>query len=223
MRALAIADVHGAYSVYHWLVRTAQTRRPDVVVLAGDLFGCPEGYDTVEDAQRADGAQISKILEETDTPVYYIMGNDDLVEWEPNSERVRSVHGQRVELDGFNIVGYQYSLPFMGGMFEKPEDQIRHDLMQLQNLVDSNTLLLTHSPAFGALDRGILNLPAGSRSILELVEIHPPAAHIHGHVHEQFGQQSVHFNVAAAGNKRAMLIDLVDSSHQVLEEDQGAV
>lgn len=51
MRVLASADLHGQQSVYEWLLRTARDCRADVVVLAGDLFGCLDGFDTPEAAQ----------------------------------------------------------------------------------------------------------------------------------------------------------------------------
>ena len=53
----------------------------------------------------------------------------------------------------FNVVGYQYTLPFMGGINEKPEHEMEKDLLELQNLVDQKTVLVTHGPAHGTLDR----------------------------------------------------------------------
>jgi hypothetical protein len=38
-------------------------------------------------------------------------------------------------------------------------------------------------------------------------------AHIHGHVHSCFGRDSGHFNVASAGEKRALLIELPLLTH----------
>src|SRR5262245_23937287 len=131
MRFLAASDIHGSYPVYEWLVRRAHERNVEALVLAGDLLGCPDGYDIVEDAQRQDAAAIVKILQRTSIPVYYIMGNDDLVELDPRSDQFIPIHGRRVELANTNLVGYQYTLPFMGGIYEKPEDEIRADLRQL--------------------------------------------------------------------------------------------
>jgi Icc-related predicted phosphoesterase len=91
-------------------------------------------------------------------------------------------------------------------------------LSLLYSLVDDRTVLVTHSPAYGILDLGILGLPAGSLSIKELVEERNPLLHIHGHIHEEFGVRGRHFNVAAAGHKRAFLIDTDTMEHQVLGE-----
>jgi len=105
----------------------------------------------------------------------------------------------------------------MGGIHEKPEERIRSDLLELAPLVDEKTVFVTHSPAFGILDVGLLDRHAGSRAILDVVTGRGPVAHIHGHIHGQFGRSGKHFNVAAAGRQRAVLIDLSTMGHQVLE------
>jgi Icc-related predicted phosphoesterase len=96
----------------------------------------------------------------------------------------------------------------MGGLFEKPEEEIRNDLLHLFPLVDSKTVLVSHSPAHGVLDLGIMDVHAGSESILNLVQSRSVHAHIHGHIHRSFGRSGRHFNVAAGGRRRAMVIDL---------------
>jgi len=41
-------------------------------------------------------------------------------------------------------------------------------------------------------------------------------AHIHGHIHRCFGREGCHFNVAAAGQLRGMVIDLATLKHEVI-------
>ena len=155
MKVLAASDVHGNRSVYEWLVQI--TKEADVLVLAGDLLGCPDGFDSVEAAQRADADAVREILRAASCPIYFIMGNDDFVELEPIPDRIESLHGRRLELGRWNFVGYQYSLPFMGGVNEKSEACIRVDLDRLASRVDNETIFVTHSPAYGVLDIGVLN------------------------------------------------------------------
>jgi len=143
------------------------------------------------------------------------MGNDDWIDLNPSSEQFTSLHGQRIEIGGFNLVGYQYSLPFMEGVFEKTEEEIREDLILLTNAVDTSTILVTHSPAFGVMDNGILDIHAGSQSILELINRRRVYAHIHGHIHRCFGRSGRHFNVAAGGQWRAMIVDLATLDSRV--------
>ncbi len=68
MKILAAADIHGNHQVYDWLVDLALLRRPDALILAGDLFGYPDGYDTVESAQEADRDLVLSALGRLDMP-----------------------------------------------------------------------------------------------------------------------------------------------------------
>ena len=216
MRVLASADVHGRLEVYEWLLTAARQHDVEAVVLAGDLLGCPDGFETPEDAQRHDAQQLTKLLESAGVPVLYIMGNDDLVELDARSARVQSIHSRRVALGPFGFLGYQYSLPFMGGIFEKSEAGIEIDLASLARLVDPKTVLVSHSPALGILDPGFGESHIGSGSLLRFLESNPFLVHIHGHSHAGFGRCGKHFNVASAGQARAMIVDLETLEHTVL-------
>jgi Icc-related predicted phosphoesterase len=216
MRILAGADLHGFAGVYSWLLEVAGAEQPDGLLLAGDLLGVPDGYDTVEEAQAADARLVAERLAAVDCPVFYIMGNDDFVELEPLSGSIRSVHEARVAFGSFNVVGYQHTLPFMGGINERPEGQIEEDLHRLENLVDQDTILVTHGPAHGVMDTVTLGGNAGSIALRDLVDRRQPRAHIHGHIHRWFGRKGRHFNVASGGRKRAMLIDLESMGHRIV-------
>lgn len=124
MKILAASDLHGNRIAYERLAQRAHDRRVNLVILAGDVLGCPNGYETVEAAQRQDAQTVIHILEAIQTPIFYIMGNDDFVDLNPASDQFTSLHGRRIEVVGFNFVGYQYSLPFMGGVYEKPPWQL---------------------------------------------------------------------------------------------------
>ena len=80
MLVLASADLHGNYEIYEWLVGVSRAEQPGVVVLAGDLFGFPDGYSSIEEAQLADASRILKILEGIRAPILYIMGNGDMID-----------------------------------------------------------------------------------------------------------------------------------------------
>jgi len=216
MRILATADIYGNQAIYRWLSETVEETRPTAVVLAGDVLEELPGHLSIEDAQDADTVEVLAILGEIDVPIFFIMGNDDMVELNPVKTSVQSIHGRRIAMGDYNFVGYQYSLPFMGGIHEKPEEKIHLDLKKLADLVDQRTVLATHSPAYGILDVGIMDVHAGSTSILNLVKSREPVAHILGHIHSAFGRQGRHFNVAADGRKRAVLIDLIEMTHEVI-------
>lgn len=216
MRVLASADVHGRLAVYEWLLTAARQHEVGAIVLAGDLLGCLDGLETPEDAQRHEAHTLTNLLAAAVVPVLYIMGNDDLVELDSHFAQVQSIHGRRVALGAFSFVGYQYSLPFMGGTFEKPDVDIETDLTLLTNLVDTQTVFVSHSPALGILDPGVGESRIGSGSLLRFLETKPFLVHLHGHSHAGFGRCGKHMNVASAGKTRAMIIDLDTLQHDVL-------
>jgi len=222
MRMLAAADLHGAHDTYAWLVELARQRAADVLVLAGDLLGGSPDL-PVEEAQAEDARLILELLDPCPCPVLFVMGNDDLLELPSRSDRTVSIHGRRWSLGPHNFVGYQYSLPFMAGVFEKPDHEIEADLDALAPLVDEHTILVTHSPAFGILDRGILNRRAGSHAILDFVRTRRPRAHIHGHIHQCVGRQGRHWNVGTYQARRAVLIDLDALEDEVIMTGQHSV
>jgi len=216
MRILAGADFHGNLEIVEWFVDQARALEPEVIVLAGDQLGfADEVEDDVED-QTLNARRVEASLLETGARVLCIMGNDDLIELEPVDGKLEPIHNRRVELGGFNFVGYQYSLPWMGGDLEKPDEEIEADLKAIEGYLDSQTVLVTHSPAHGILDPGAGPHKIGSRALRDLLDKHPVRAHIHGHSHSGFGRRGNHFNVASAYNKRAMLIDLKTLEHEVL-------
>ena len=220
---LASADVHGRRRVYDWLIDTALEYHVDALVLAGDLLGCPDGFATPEDAQQHDAQLLSEFLADAGLPILYIMGNDDLVELNSGCERVQTIHGRRVQSGLYNFVGYQYSLPFMGGTFEKPEASIRVDLADLDGLSDNDTIFVSHSPALGILDPGLDETRIGSSALQEFLQRQPFRAHIHGHSHSGFGRQGRHFNVASAGRERAMILNLETMEHRILGLQQPSL
>jgi len=215
MRILAASDIHGRHDVYRWLVRLTADRCPDALLLAGDLLGVPDGFETVEAAQQSDAAAIGSILGALSLPVYYIMGNDDAIDLQPEARTIRSLNLTRIDQGEYNFIGYQCTLPFMGGVFEKSEEAISADLASIRPVMDERTVLVTHSPALGILD-GTLRGHAGSASIRDAIVERGVRVHIHGHIHESFGRSGAHFNVAAAGRRRAMLIDLDAMAHEVV-------
>lgn len=211
MRILAAADVHGVFGVYQWLVRLAAQKQADLLILAGDLFG--GGW---EQEQSEQAKQLVALFQAVPVPLLYLMGNDDYVALGYQDQRIQPLHGQRLEFGGYNFVGYQYTLPFVGTVFVKPEKEIEKDVRTIEPLLDSRTVLVTHSPAFGILDRVYGGEHAGSRSLAALIAHKPVLAHIHGHIHESFGREGNCFNVAAAGQRRAVMIELPSLRHEVL-------
>jgi Icc-related predicted phosphoesterase len=208
MRILAAADIHGSLDVYQWL--TEQSELADAMVLAGDLFDAD-----FADQQRLQAEKILRILPRSNCRVFYIMGNDDNVALDCNDGLITPIHDARVEFDGYNFVGYQYTPPFFGETFVKEDSEIAADLSIRGGTVDEGTIYVTHTPAYGSLD-SVRDHHVGSRALADFLERNPVMVHIHGHIHHAFGVDGYHFNVASAAQCRAMLIDLPSLKYEVL-------
>lgn len=217
MSVLAAADLHGRQDFYTSLLEAVKPTGAEAIVLAGDLLGYAPGFDRAEDAQRSNAEEVLGLLGTSIVPVLYIMGNDDLFDLEPASGPLRPLHGTRLDLGPYNFVGYRYSLPFMGGIYEKTDEEIGRDLTALEGLADGHTVFVTHSPAKGFLDLTMLQTHAGSASILDFIERKGVRAHIHGHIHAGFGRKGRHFNVAVLPSAKAMLIDLDQMTHRTVD------
>jgi uncharacterized protein len=212
MRILAIADIHGVMSVYEWLVVLAEEHQIDLLLIAGDLFA-----GDWEDGQREQARQIIPVLKRVAAACFYIMGNDDNIALDYEDEQIRPLHGRRLSHGTYNLVGYQYTPPFVGNVFVKSEEQIDEDLQSIEPLLEKLTILVTHAPAYGFLDRSYGGEHVGSRALGALLHRRPVLMHVHGHIHGDFGRHENHFNVAAAGQRRAVVIDLPSLNHQVLQ------
>jgi uncharacterized protein len=201
--------------VYEWLREAAAEHGADLLILAGDLL--IGGWEDEQSEQAR--ACVVPLLRTIPVPVCYVMGNDDHVELGHEDYRIKPVHGRRLAFGAFNVVGYQCSTPFVGGRFEKPEDEIAADLRQtIEPILDEDTLLVTHTPARGYADRIFSGDHVGSCALAESLTRTRILCHIHGHIHHSFGRAENHFNVAAGGRRRAMIIDVPSLSHFVIEE-----
>jgi uncharacterized protein len=216
MRILAIADIHGVMGVYEWLVELVQEYQVDLLLIAGDLFAAEW-----EDGQREQAGQIIPVLKRVAAPCFYSMGNDDNVALDFEDEQIKPLHGRRLLYGTYNLVGYQYTPPFMGKEFVKSEEEIDRDLQSLEPLLEKPTILVTHAPAYGVLDRSYDGEHIGSRALGALLRRRPVLVHIHGHIHGDFGRDENHFNVAAAGQRRVVVIDLPSLDHQVLYSESS--
>jgi len=218
MRILAMSDVHGDFDIYRWMqfLVSSAPDPVDAVVLAGDLLHGAGDHLSIEEAQRREADQLIGILCELGLPVLYVMGNDDMIELDYEDDLVRSIHQRSVTLGDYEFLGYQFSPPFMGGIHEKLEDEIRDDLTALEPQMHDRTVFVTHTPARGFRDTTAMGTNVGSPSVLDSIRRKKVRVHIHGHIHKCFGREGIHFNVASGRAFRAMRIDIEEMEHVVL-------
>lgn len=168
--------------------------------------------------------EFKAILSLAKKPVFFIMGNDDgLVTREWTSEgQIQNINQRRIEINDMNTVGYQYTNPFVGGLFEKTEKQQKNDFRKLLKLVDSRTILVTHGPAYGYFDK-VSGYPwkdndvsVGSKALRWLIERARPKLHLYGHIHKGFGINGKEINGAYPLQRRFVSIDLNSGEAKIL-------
>jgi Icc-related predicted phosphoesterase len=120
---------------------------------------------------------VKDILLRARKPILYVKGNYDVTEWR-SAGTLYNINLKRINAGDYNFVGYQYtSLDHIGDK----------KLAAIENLVDSNTILVTHAPAYGILDytMTVQNRMGhiGSIGIKSLLQRKKPRYHLFGHAH----------------------------------------
>jgi Icc-related predicted phosphoesterase len=122
MKILYTSDLHGHKVLYESLVSLAQSLRPDLVLIGGDLLPKQGAYDVILNLQKEFAStelpKILRTLAESSTMVAYIFGNDDCMEATrniPQGKRIYDCTNQIVELPcGIILAGFSLvpSTPF---------------------------------------------------------------------------------------------------------------
>ena len=147
----------------------------------------------VERALRMKEQFYKNILKRSTKPVLLLMGNDDGIlgdgtEW-TSEGNVVFIDQRKAKSGKYNFVGYQFTTPFVGGTFERTESRQTSDLSALQELIDPNTILISHGPPRGILDQDRDGKHVGSKALASTVRKKPVWLHLFGHIHGAFGQQ----------------------------------
>ena len=151
----------------------------------------------LESKQKEKLKQICELLKMMDIPMYLLIGNDDHLSDEDwgrilDDYGMFNLNSRSHRLEGLNITGFQYVLPTPWNTNnELPEDELAQKLRKIEGQVDKNTVLVTHGPPKGVLDRITNGLRVGSVSILDLVKAKQPIFHVFGHIHEAFGRAKI--------------------------------
>jgi Icc-related predicted phosphoesterase len=167
-------------------------------------------------AYRQKETEYKSILLSVGKRVLFIMGNDDGIvaqEWKDEG-LLKNINEKRVEFGDINFVGYQYTNPFVGGIFEKNEKEQRADMKRLRKIVDSRTVLVTHGPAYGLndLSRATSTIGEeshiGSKALRWLIDKTKPRLHLYGHLHGLFGINGKEINGAYPKERKFISINL---------------
>lgn len=222
MKLFSVADIHGNVGIYKKIVDIVNEQGVDVLILAGDLFPKPFGvtFETFKAIQEASAIEISNLFKELDIPIYYVLGNDDWVDAEITCGE--NLHGKVVKYQGYHFTGFEYvkNTPYRTNR-ELSEDLLKmkfREQVECLNLNNKeNLIIIGHTPLFEKQDRVMHGKRVGSRKLRMEVEKLNPLIYLCGHIHEDFGTDSLQdthiFNCACAHEidlLRGYLIEIND-------------
>ncbi len=202
-----------------------------------DLLGFVEipkdkyNLSTIKLKQKEKLRQICGLLKMIDIPVYMLIGNDDHIlqdDWDKilKDYGILDLNLRTYALGKLKVVGFQYVLPTPWNTNnELPENELAKKLGSIEDQVGRKTILITHGPPKGILDRVANGLCAGSESIYKLVKEKQPIFHIFGHIHEAFGKTKIDSTVCCNASclwtdrlLRGYIIDTEGKSIKRIEE-----
>ncbi len=187
IKILAISDLHSSTWALERL--TSLASEYDALFMCGDIAESTDFADQVIEELVKPFQSLDPIGRQR---TFYIPGNmDHPLAVERFTKAGINIHGKVVNLDidesniHIPIAGFGYSSPTPFQTWgELSEAQIKAGLEKLD--VNEQTILLTHSPPKGILDRGF-----GSEAIRTFVDKKQPLLHVFGHIHEVVGSKRV--------------------------------
>jgi len=203
MNILFTSDLHGYIAAYTRFSEILSNKKYDVGIISGDLVSFSHNKLKSEN-------HIKEILHQANKRIFFIMGNDDGVighDWS-DTTLLLNPNLKKIKYEKINFVGYQYTNPVVGGPFEKTGEEQMKDLPQLIELIDSNTIFISHGPPYGILDQVYDKQHVGSVALRKLVERKKPIFHLFGHIHEAHGIHGNSINGAYPILRKFVSIDL---------------
>ena len=210
MRIYAVADIHGKPSRIKCFQKNVAEYRPDILIVAGDITTFKRG------------PAIIKRFDKIGLPVLAVRGNTDLPGIHGllnNFTNTLCLHLKEHIIDGIQFVGIggTIPLPFRSqlGFFE---DRV---LKKLSRLVDQNSVVVTHPPPWGVLDKAFNRFHAGSKGLYRLIQKYQPRLLICGHIHESAGtaaiDKTIVVNCNISRNNGGAIIEITGNRTPVVE------
>ncbi|MCK5636729.1 MAG: metallophosphoesterase family protein [Thermoplasmatales archaeon] len=171
MRILATADLHGAQYRLNILLKNIKKYSPDLVVICGDItqFG---------------PADVAKnFLDQIPVTTFAITGNIDTadVSMAIDESKATNIEMKREEKNGISFVGINGVDPF--------ETQNLLESEKIEELLDENSVLISHVPPHGLQDKVFIGMHAGDKELREIVNKYRPRLVLCGHIHENPGYE----------------------------------
>jgi uncharacterized protein len=197
MKLQIFSDIHNDWKTLERLLSV----EADYYFAAGDLVNWAKGLD-----------RAGEILKTRGDKVYVIPGNHetaDQIAAMCGTYGLHNFHEQRMQIGRWTVAGLGYSSPTP---FDTPgeysEAEIASRLSKIEG--DGPLAMICHAPPYGTrLDRIKEGLHAGSKSMLEFIELRQPSYFFCGHIHEAEGVE-IEIGATRARNvgKKGYLLEL---------------
>ena len=205
MKIYAAADLHGHPDRIDTIGSVSQRIRPDLIILAGDI--------TQYRHQARPLAQLSSLP----WPIFCVRGNSDFKSCEKQIKQKKNMSlltEKGVFHKGFVFKGVNGTLPLpFASRICLGESKV---LKNLAPMSQEETILVSHCPPRGILDKVGNKFCAGSQNLGKWIKTHPPRLLICGHIHEQsgwnFSHQTLVINCAMGPNNAGVIIELKENS-----------
>ncbi|RPH51511.1 MAG: phosphoesterase [Desulfobacteraceae bacterium] len=206
----AVADIHGRKSRISSILDTVSEKKPDVLVLAGDI----DPYFKSSDA-------ISSFCN-LSIPVLAVRGNTDskkIANLSSASSNISFLHFSEIVINGFSFTGVSGTIPVP--FSSRIQFREKQTTKNLEPLVRKDTILIAHPPPFGTLDKVFGKFHAGCKSLQEIVSRRQPQLLICGHIHEMPGSaflgKTLVVNCSIGMKGKGALIELNTNRPPVVE------
>lgn len=200
MKLLVFSDLHEDETALEALKKINEKENFDYVLICGDVS---RSISFAED--------VFSIFPKA----FIVPGNWDSEQVnELLKEQPGYAHAKRIELNGFNVVGFGYSpiTPF-GTFGEMQDSEIYKQMKDLP--IDNKSLLMLHTPPKGYFD-AVRGGNAGSESILKIITDKKPFAAFFGHIHEYSGTEMLGstnlVKLPAANAMKACIVEISDTT-----------
>ena len=165
MKILAIADLHGSQYRLNIALKNVERYSPDLVVICGDI------------TQFGPGDLAKNFLDQIPVETLAITGNIDTSDV---SRGIDDSKATRIEMKKVVKKG----IPFVGA---NGVDLNQLKVVEEKNLLDETSVLISHEPPYGALDKIFLGVHGGNKELRETIDKYKPRLVLCGHIHEDPG------------------------------------
>jgi Icc-related predicted phosphoesterase len=190
LKIYAVADIHGSQYRLNLVLKNIQRHSPDLVVVCGDI------------TQFGPGDVAKNFLDQIPIETVAVTGNIDSTDVE---KAIDDSKATRIELKKVVKKG----IPFVGASGVNPD---HFKILSDKKMIDENTVIVTHVPAFDTVDKIFIGMHGGSKELRSLVDEHKPRLVLSGHIHESPGftkiNKTVFVNCSIGKRGEGALIDI---------------